>query len=174
MTDIPVLSMMQPYAWLLSHGLLSIDDRCWSTRHRGPVAIHASKKFAYDYYEFLKSTTDLPLPEIHEFKHGGIVGLAHLIDCLPPTPSSHEMSMKDLHRSHLGAPGHCGFVFDSQKPLEFIPCSGKPGFFTVAADIERKLNAIDHGDREGLEQPQEISSTPGQGVSERRPANRAS
>ena len=42
------ISLMQPWAWMMTHGLpgipmKDIENRKWQTRFRGPVLVHASK-----------------------------------------------------------------------------------------------------------------------------------
>ncbi len=39
-----VLSLLQPWASLVAHGAKHIETRSWRTDHRGPLAIHASKR----------------------------------------------------------------------------------------------------------------------------------
>lgn len=43
-----VLSIRQPWAWLIMTGLKDIENRTWNTDFRGRFAIHASKKFDWD------------------------------------------------------------------------------------------------------------------------------
>lgn len=38
------LTMWEPWASLVAYGVKQLETRDWSTRHRGPVAIHASKR----------------------------------------------------------------------------------------------------------------------------------
>lgn len=132
------LSMMQPYAWLFSRGLLTIDDRAWGTRYCGPLAIHASKGFHQAYYDFLKKHTDWDLPPPGDFEHGGIVGLVQMVDCLP---GRREGSRPQLHRSHFGMPGYHGFVFEDPVVVEFIRMRGMPGLFSVPKEIQTQLDA---------------------------------
>jgi activating signal cointegrator 1 len=44
---IPVLTLWQPWASLISLGVKSIETRSWSTQYRGPLAIHAAAKVVY-------------------------------------------------------------------------------------------------------------------------------
>ena len=45
MTDvIPVLSLHQPWASLVALGVKNIETRSWSTKYRGPLAIHATAR----------------------------------------------------------------------------------------------------------------------------------
>jgi hypothetical protein len=41
-TDLRVLTVKQPWASLIASGVKRIENRTWTTRYRGPVAIHAS------------------------------------------------------------------------------------------------------------------------------------
>jgi len=126
------ISMMQPYAWLFCRGYLTIDDRSRSTAIRGPVAIHASKRFHEPYYEFIRKRINWPLPEIQELEYGGIVGVADLVDCLAASPQG---AKPDLRRAHFGAQGFHGFVFKNPRFQTLIPYRGNVGFFQVPDDV---------------------------------------
>jgi hypothetical protein len=83
------LSVQQPYATLIVAGFKPVEFRSWKTRHRGPLAIHASTLFppaaralcARDpVRDALRAAghddwTTLPL--------GQVLGVVHLTDCLP-------------------------------------------------------------------------------------------
>lgn len=126
------LSMMQPYAWLFANGYLKVDDRTWSTIYRGPVAIHASQNFDAGYYAMMKKHTNWALPPIESFSKGGFVAIAQLTDCREPTASIGSAFRKpDISRSHLGAPGHYGFVFEEMKEVPFVPARGNKGLYDV-------------------------------------------
>lgn len=56
------LSLMQPYAWMIANGHLLVDDRSWGTKYRGPLLIHASKKFHAGYYDFIRTKTNILIP----------------------------------------------------------------------------------------------------------------
>jgi hypothetical protein len=38
----PILSVKQPWAWLIVNGHKDVENRSWRTVHRGPLLIHAS------------------------------------------------------------------------------------------------------------------------------------
>ena len=38
------LTVMQPWAQLLILGATRYDIRCWKTKHRGPLLIHAARR----------------------------------------------------------------------------------------------------------------------------------
>ena len=39
------LSVMQPWAWLIVHGLRDIENRGWPTTFRGRICVHASSRW---------------------------------------------------------------------------------------------------------------------------------
>ncbi|MBN2077483.1 MAG: ASCH domain-containing protein, partial [Spirochaetes bacterium] len=42
------LSIRQPWAELILRGIKDVENRSWSTNHRGVMAIHAAKTFYFD------------------------------------------------------------------------------------------------------------------------------
>lgn len=48
MKTITVLSVRQPWAWLLCEGLKDVENRSWKTNYRGTLYIHAGKSFDLD------------------------------------------------------------------------------------------------------------------------------
>jgi hypothetical protein len=126
------LSMMQPYAWLVTKGHVTVDDRSWSTLHRGALAVHASKQFHQQYYAFLRKHTDIPLPEISEFEHGGLVGTVDVVDCIAPVFLKGQPNARpQLHRTHFGASGYYGLVLENPRQIPIVPYRGNRGLFDV-------------------------------------------
>lgn len=126
------LSMMQPYAWLFSHGYLKIDDRPWATLRRGTTVIHASKKINVEYYNFILNNTTWDIPKIKDLEFGGVVGIANIVDCIShATSSSLNEKYSPIQRSHFGAHKYFGFVFNDARPIKFKETRGMPGFFKV-------------------------------------------
>lgn len=50
-----VLTIRQPWAWAIARGHKDIENRRWTTRHRGPLAIHAGGAVAEDMRGALKT-----------------------------------------------------------------------------------------------------------------------
>src|SRR4051794_34566113 len=72
------LSVKQPWAALLAHGLKTIEVRRWATHVRGPVLIHASK--VPD--ERPTGWTLLPpAARATAEQRGGVIALAELVGC---------------------------------------------------------------------------------------------
>ena len=43
------LTLWQPWASLVALGWKSVETRCWSTKYRGPLAIHSAAKLPPDW-----------------------------------------------------------------------------------------------------------------------------
>ena len=134
-----VLSFKQPFAWLITHGYLMLDDRTWGTAYRGPILIHASKGLYEVYYDYLKANTDIPLPAKEELAYGGVVGIADLVLCSRPDALPERTSRQ--HRAQFRGVNsrHYGFLFEQARSVPFMPCAGKLGIFEV--DIDTLLSA---------------------------------
>ena len=103
-----VLSVQQPYAYLLCKGLKVIENRTWDTPHRGRLWIHASAKVGGDTWRNFVSEEDADfeddepvritwpgkgptlLPAFTSLPRGCIVGCVTLVDVVAkdslPTP----------------------------------------------------------------------------------------
>jgi activating signal cointegrator 1 len=82
------LTMTQPWATLVALGENSIETRSWSTRHRGPLAIHSAKGFPADARELCEMS---PYREVlaragyrdaSELPRGEIIAVATLVDVM--------------------------------------------------------------------------------------------
>lgn len=87
---IPCLSILQPYAWLIVHGIKPVENRVWSTKFRGRILIHAGLR--YPKRDYLDHAEDLPRRygiayPAREDMIGGIVGEAVITDCVTDHPS---------------------------------------------------------------------------------------
>ena len=133
------LSLKQPFAWLIANGYLLVDDRTWGTQYRGPVLIHASKGLYKEYYDYLKATTDIPLPAKDKLEYGGVVGISNLVLCCRPGDLPESISREQ--RLHFGEvhQDYFGFLFEHATPLALMPCRGKLGMFEI--DVDTLLTA---------------------------------
>lgn len=47
------LSIKQPWAWLIVHGIKDIENRHWRTKFHGRFFVHASKSFDVSGYNWI-------------------------------------------------------------------------------------------------------------------------
>lgn len=113
-----VISIRQPWAWLIIHAGKDIENRDWCTNFRGPVAIHASK-FVPTPAEISKIETSMKVQIRRiELRYGGIIGTAEITDCVSE------------HASPWFFGGY-GFVLVRPRPVKFHPLLGRLGIFEV-------------------------------------------
>ena len=122
-SEMKVLSIRQPWAWLILNAGKDIENRTWPTRFRGRVLIHAGKAMTKTEHTIAAYTLDsiIPshyMPRRHELERGGIVGEVEIVDCVTQSNSPWYS-------------GEYGFVLRNPKPLEFRPCKGALGFFNL-------------------------------------------
>ena len=117
------LSIRQPWAWLVVHGWKNVENRTWSTKHRGPLLIHASSNMTRADYEACRIFVagiheDLTIPTFEVLPRGGIVGKVTLLDCV---------------REHTSPwfTGPVGWVLDDACACTLVPCGGRQGLFEV-------------------------------------------
>jgi hypothetical protein len=144
--------MTQPWASLVAIGENTIETRSWSTRFRGPLAIHAAKGFPADARALCRrqpyravlarhgyaSADDLPL--------GCVIAIATLEDVLSFDRSSTRKAREGARRGVLPqheadfgdfSPGRFGFVLRDVRRLAVpVPVRGMLGVWTLPKDIE--------------------------------------
>jgi hypothetical protein len=126
-SDSLVISVRQPWAWLIINAGKDIENRDWSTKRRGRVLIHASKSMTRDEYEWAKDFCNIirtrhafqcHFPNAKSLEHGGIIGSVEIVDCVTNSDSPWFQ-------------GRYGFVLRDPQPLPFYPCRGQLGFFRI-------------------------------------------
>ena len=133
-----VLSVRQPWAWLIVTGYKNIENRTWDTRYRGRIAIHAAARFAWDFLEDNDEVTR-PLKDYKEIvreyfgiprnrrkitrhtdEFRAIVGTVELVDC-------HNTALAPLHDSNPWS-FDCGFAWMLKSPEQWEqPIRNVPG-----------------------------------------------
>ncbi len=138
LTPVYALSLKQPWAALLVHGLKKIEVRRWPTARRGRILIHAAR-IADDRKEAWKHVPK----ELEEAAKlcGGIVGSANLTGCRAYRTLAAFVKDRDLHLNEPGwfeQPILYGFTFAEAGALPFRPYPGWMRFFPVEDRLARK------------------------------------
>jgi len=82
---VKIISVRQPWAWLIVAGHKDIENRTWRTSYRGRLLIHASLATEPDDFpmqrQWIENWTGIVIPE--DLPRGAIVGSATLshVDC---------------------------------------------------------------------------------------------
>src|SRR5262245_21558594 len=120
MADIKyALSIKQPWATLLVHGLKTIEVRRWPTARRGPVLLHAARV-----PDERPEAWSLVPPELSQLARllGGIVGCGDLTECRAYNTSAAFNADCPKHLndpSWFESPTLYGFVFANLSALPF-------------------------------------------------------
>ena len=154
------ISLWQPWATAVARGSKRIETRHWSTAYRGPLAIHAAKRFvrselrAYHgdpAWRAAMGWTDRNcFAQAEEMPFGALIAVTSIVDCLPveridralldtprhPMPSDGvagewtERLMGDF------SPGRFGWILgDVAELLHPIPFRGAQSFFNVPDEL---------------------------------------
>ena len=148
-----ILSLRQPWAWVVVHMGKDIENRRWDTSVRGDFLIHASKGMTKDEYygclDFCQSVVGSSaiarFPALKALPRGGIVGAARLVDVIPPCPECQcgetGIVFKACGRNHgWHMPAQYGFRLENIRPSpKFVECKGTLGFFQAPADVVEQL-----------------------------------
>lgn len=138
MTERKALSLRQPWAWLVVEGIKPVENRVWTTKYRGPFYVHAAKGMTRQEYAdcagFCAARTEGELPPFDELYRGGIVGVATLINVLPPPRGNALSGAKKWQMD-----GQYGFQVTDPRRLPFTPCRGALGFWSVPESVVREL-----------------------------------
>lgn len=125
-----VLSVRQPWAWLIVNGHKDIENRTWSTKFRGRILIHASKSCTYpdrtscvEYLRDIGKWNKIKPAWVEEFETGGIVGEAEIVDCVESSES-------------LWFQGPIGFVLRNARPLPFVAGKGMLRIYNFHPELD--------------------------------------
>lgn len=135
---LPGLSIQQPWSWMITHGIKSLENRDWTTKYRGPLVIHAGQKLDPNaFYESDQKFGAYPVglddlsfldmvPLRSEFikgvNLGGIVGICELVDVV---------TRGYLTEDNPWFVGKFGFVLRNIKPCKFREYKGELGLFSI-------------------------------------------
>lgn len=125
------LSLKQPWATLVVHGLKVIEIRRWSTDRRGRIYVHASKTVDPRPEAWAKLPAHLqPAAAIT----GGLVGEAEITGCITysdVTAFRVDHMLHFNHESWFTPPVMYGFSLANARPIKFRPVIGNIKFFPV-------------------------------------------
>ena len=130
------LTISQPFASLIASGEKWVENRSWSTRYRGPLAIHAGKGIQY-----------LSRDDLADYPTGAIVAVCRLTNCVllnharaRPDPDglivgTHVTWGELVAHPYTEGPW-CWVIEDVVRLARPIPCRGQVGLWTPPAGYE--------------------------------------
>ena len=125
------LSLKQPWATLLAHGVKTVEVRKWPTARRGRILIHAAK--VPDERPEVWARVPEGLRQEAQLL-GGIVGAGDLMQCVAYRTVEKFLLDQQRHLNEAAwfePPALYGFVFSNLTVLPFQACPGWMRFFQV-------------------------------------------
>ena len=125
------ISLWQPWASAIAVGVKKVETRHWKTDYRGPIAIHAAKRWDRHQREFAEIEYALGrLPARLPF--GALVAVATIKDCRPTEELEQEVGAIERLYGNF-EPGRYGWILTDVRALpEPVPVTGRQGIFRVA------------------------------------------
>jgi hypothetical protein len=127
------ISLWQPWASAIWLRWKRIETRHWSTDYRGPLAIHAAKRWTREEREFWADMCEVEGfdADAHEMPFGAVICTVCLVDVKPTEQLIGSISEQEERWGNYG-PGRFGFVFEGLQRLPRpVPFKGMQGFFDV-------------------------------------------
>lgn len=139
------LSLWQPWATLIAIGVKQYETRSWATPYRGPLLIHAARRFQLEerqtclispFRECLqkagyKSTYDLPL--------GAYIAVAYLIEIVPTRAIRNNLSGQESAFGNY-ADGRYAWKLERVQALpEPIPARGYQGLWNPLEGLDAPM-----------------------------------
>lgn len=129
------ITLLEPWASLIAVEVKKIETRSWSTKYRGPLAIHAGKSLKASHMNIAWHEPFFSALRPHHeesggirYFHGCVIATCDLVDCIKMTPEFIDLikSAKG-HEYDFGvyAVGRYAWILENVKPLEKpIPAKG--------------------------------------------------
>lgn len=145
------ISLWQPWASAIAAGVKTIETRSWATPYRGPLAIHAAKRWTAAEEAFWvehvfddpkspnsEAFSRLGIHSCAQLPFGAIVATCELFGCL--STSSHpdatdamllQAQPKGEDEESWGnySEGRFAWLLRNVKAITPVPCTGRQGFF---------------------------------------------
>jgi hypothetical protein len=135
MPKVYALSIKQPWATLVVHGLKTIEVRRWPTPRRGRVLIHAARVPDQRPQGWAALPAEL---KMEAERGGGLIGAVDLVECRVYKNAADFSRDEPEHLNHPDwwqEPVMYGFTFAAAETLPFEKYSGWMRFFPVELPV---------------------------------------
>jgi hypothetical protein len=141
------LALMQPWASLIVHGFKRYETRSWNPKHRGPLLIHASRRFnpaarnLATQQPFLACLQEAGYKSVNDLPIGAIVGIVNLVDVAPveivaPALDTTERQFGDY------SPGRYASLLAGATPIKPIQVGGRLGIYNCPKDAMEQIREV--------------------------------
>jgi len=146
------ISLYDPWATLISISMKKWETRSWFTSHRGPIAIHSTKKFDEEDRSiclcepFRSALVAGGIKTLGDMPRGAIIAVGRLVGIARAEDERASLSEQERAFGDY-SDGRFAWVFaDVRRLPEPVPCSGLQGLWTLPDAIERRVMGQIGGD----------------------------
>lgn len=133
--SLPCLSIRQPWALAICSGIKSVENRSWSTQHRGLLAIHAAAS-RQDLDSLIEQNPGTVDPA--EFARGMVIGVADLVDVVPLNPS--------IEDNPWAIGPYCWLLENARLLPTPLPFKGRLHLYTLPSNLTAGIRwQVSHG-----------------------------
>lgn len=111
------ITIRQPWAHLIVTGHKDVENRTWSTKHRGELAIHAGLSWDEAGEEFARAR-GIDVGPRHRLRVGAVIGVVDLVDVAPSA-------------SPWALPNHEHWKLERPRLLDAFGAVGRQGLWSV-------------------------------------------
>lgn len=136
------ITLWEPWATLVAHGLKHYETRSWSTPFRGELAIHAAKRPAVPSElnpVIWDALNGIGYYKLSELPYGNVIGIATMIDCVPAGQALRNMKFLKIAETevHFGdfSFGRFAWEFSKVTRIGDVPAKGTQGFWRWGPDL---------------------------------------
>lgn len=142
------ITLWQPWATLVAIGAKQFETRSWMTHHRGPLVIHAAKRFkmterAWCYAEPFKSVlwdAGYPQPESLFATLGKALCIVEVVAIYNTSDLIKGISEQERTFGNY-EPGRFAWSLKNLRALKPVPMRGRQGIWTLTPDERAAVDA---------------------------------
>jgi hypothetical protein len=131
--DVKALTLWQPWASLVVHGVKRYETRSWSTRHRGLLAIHSAKRAmsAGEFERFAALLVPLGYERAKDLPRGRVLGTVEVVSVQRTTEIRDRLDAPELLLGDYSSGRYAWELGDPHMLPVPVPVRGRQGLWTV-------------------------------------------
>ena len=141
---ISAITISQPWAWLISKGIKTVENRSWLSPAKGPILIHAGKGRQYvdDDGSWLDEDwiDKLNVPTWRDIPKGAVVAVAEMFACLPLRAVERTYGPGSPEREWAEGP-YCFMLRNIRELPEPVSWRGGQGWWCVPPELVARVEA---------------------------------
>ncbi len=137
------LSLWQPWAQAMRCDIKRIETRSWPTTYRGPLALHAAKRWTREQRELCDLWPFTLCSEgLNGSAFGAVIAVVELYDCVPTVDIEPRLTPRERAIGNY-APGRFAWFTRYVRATGPVFLTGRQGLWNVDIDVDPYPRAVD-------------------------------